>query len=149
MTCVVVFDGVELTGPIECDDPSALRDIDTRSGNRVLPLADGTRALEPIIDELDRTLVWSVDGRFAPDGSAYADREAGVEANLEFYRALFDPRGGATGTGLYDIEVQFTATSYAGAAQVIQYGQVRNGPTTARIVTRLVITSGELLESSS
>lgn len=149
MTCLVVFDGVTLDGPIECDDPGVLRDIDTRNGNKVFPLAAGTRALEPIMDELDRTLTWSVMGRVDPDGNPHEDREAGVEENLEFYRALFDPRGGEAGTGLYDIVVHFAATSYEGQAQVVQYGQARTGPTTARIVTRLIITAGELTEAAS
>lgn len=148
MTCLVVFDGVELTGPIECADPSVLRDIDTRHRNRVLPKAAGTRAIEPIIDELDRTLTWYVTGRIDPDGDAHTDREAGVELNLEFYRALFDPRGGESGTGLYDIELHYATKTYVGSAQVEQYGQVRTGPTTGQIITRLIITAGELLESS-
>lgn len=146
MTCLVVFDGVELTGPIECEDPGVLRDIDTRHRNRLLPKAPGTRPLEPIMDELDRTLAWSVTGRIDPNGTPHADREVGVEENLEFYRSLFDPRGGVAGTGLYDIELRFAGTSYVGSAQVEQYGQVRTGPTTARIITRLIIAAGELVE---
>lgn len=149
MTCLVIFDGVELSGAIECEDPGVLRDIDTRHRNRVMPGAGGTRAIEPVIDELDRTLTWFVTGRIDPNGDTHADRQEGVEANLEFYRSLFDPRGGAAGTGLYDIELHFAGTSFAGSAQVEQYGQVRTGPTTARIITRLIITAGELIESGS
>lgn len=149
MTCVVVFDGVTLEGPIECEDPGVLRDIDTRNGNIDIPGAPGTIPVEPILHELDRTLAWSVNGRFDPDGEPHADREAGVEANLEFYRALFDPRGGEDGTGHYDIALHFAATIYEGRVQVLQYGQARTGPTTARILTRLVISAGELTEAGS
>lgn len=149
MSCTVVFDGVTLDGPITCEDASILRDIVTRHRNRMFPHAQGTRPIEPVMDELDRTLTWFVSGRTDPTDTPYADRETGVEENLEFYRALFDPRGGTAGTGEYPIELHYAGDVFEGSAQVLQYAQVRTGPTTARIITRLIISAGELIASGS
>lgn len=149
MTCTVIFDGVTLDGPIECEDPSPLRDIDTRGANIPIAGVDGIIPVEHRPDELDRTLTWYVNGRIDPEGAAHPDREIGVEQNLEFYRDLFDPRGGAAGTGEYPIQLEFAGATYAGTAQVIQYGQVRTGPTTATIITRLLIAAGELVLEGS
>lgn len=149
MTCTVTFDGEALTGAIECEDPSPLRDLETRGNNVPVPYVDGTVPFEPYLHELDRTLVWLVNGRVAPiTGTPHSDRELGVADNLEHYRSLFDPRGGAAGTGEYAISVTLGDNTFSGLAQVKAYSQVRTGPTTAKIVTRLVIAAGELVSGS-
>lgn len=144
MTCAVTFDSEVLEHAIECEDPTPLRDIETRLHNQELPYVDGEVPFEPYLAGLDRTLTWLVNGRVDYTGTPHADREQGASDNLEHYRTLFDPRGGTAGTGQYSISLDFGSTTFSGLAQVKSYAAVRTGPTTAKIVTRLIIASGEL-----
>lgn len=145
MSETLTWDGEELSGCIEGEDLGLLRNYMTRGRNRVLPGAPGTRSLPPVMDELDVSLVWSVNGRFAPiTGTPHADREVGVEQNLEHYRTLFTT--GADPDGLHDVSLAYAGTTFEGAAQLREYAQVRTGPTTARIITRLIVTAGQLDE---
>lgn len=149
MSEVLTWDAEELSGPITCEDLGLLRAFMVRGANLTMPGAVGTRPFAPVMDELDVTLVWSVDGRFAPvTGTPHADRGIGVESNLEHYRTLFTTGGDPT-TGEHDISLAYAGQTYEGGAQVWGYAPVRTGPTTARIVTRLVVAAGALEVSSS
>lgn len=143
MSETLTWDGEALSGPIVCEDLSLLRAFATRGGNRVMPGAAGRRALAPVRDQIDVTLVWSVTGRFAPlTGTPHDDREVGLEENLEHYRALFTSAGDAEGE--HAISLAFAGDSFTGGAQLRDYAQARTGPETARILTRLTIAAGEL-----
>lgn len=147
MSETLTWDTEELSGCIVGEDLGLLRNFVTRGQNLRVPGKPGTLPLAPIMDELDVTLTWSVTGRFDPDGLPHMDRETGVEANLEHYRELFTT--GADADGFHDISLAYAGSTFAGSAQLREYAQARTGPETARILTRLVITTGELdLEGS-
>lgn len=148
MSEVLTWDSEELSGSIVCEDLAVLRSFATRGSNRTMPGAAGTRALAPVLDELDVTLAWAVTGRFDWNGSPYADPETGVEQNLEHYRSLFTT-GADPDTGEHDISLAFAGSTFEAGAQLRDYAQTRTGPTTARILTRLVIAAGEMEVASS
>lgn len=148
MSETLTWDGEELSGPITCEDLGLLRRFVTRGANLTMNGAAGTRPYAPIRDELDVTLVWSVDGRFDPDGNPHADREVGVEQNLEHYRTLFTT-GADPLTGEHDILLAYAGQTYEAGAQLREIAPVRTGPTTARLVTRLIVADGQLQVSSS
>lgn len=148
MSEVLTWDGEELSGPITAEDLGLLRAYMTRGGNVTMNGAPGTRPYAPIMDQLDVTLVWSVTGRFDPDGDPHANQELGVEQNLEHYRTLFTTGGDAL-TGEHDIILAYAGGTYEGGAQLWDYAQIRTGPGTARIVTRLVVAAGELEAAGS
>jgi len=145
---LLIFDSVSLEGPIEAEELDPLRNLAYRWENRIFPGAPGQRPIEPLADQLVETLTWKVTGRFDPDGDPHADREVGVEENLEYYRALFNSPGTA-GTGEHDVELHYGGKVLTGGCQVVNYGQVRTGPETAVIVTQLVIAASELTEEGS
>lgn len=148
MTEVLNWDGEDLEGPIVCEDLAPLRSFATRGANTLLPGAPGTSPNAPLMDELDVTLTWFVSGRFDPAGTPNADQEIGVEENLEHYRTLFTT-GQDPATGEHDIVLSFAASTFTAGAQLRDYAQARTGPTTARIITRLIIAAGELEETLS
>lgn len=148
MNELLTWEGEALDGCIVSEDLSGLRSFMTRGSNRTFPGANGTRPLAPVLDELDTTLRFFVSGRFAPDGTPHADRQTGVEQNLEHYRTLFTT-GADPDTGEHDIALDYAGTTYVGTAQVRDYAAVRTGDTTATILLRLVVPAGELSEDSS
>lgn len=148
MNELLTWDTEDLDGPIVCEDLSSLRNFATRGTNLVMHGAAGARPYVPILDQLDVTLVWAVTGRLTPAGAPHASQQVGVELNLEHYRTLFTTGGDAV-TGEHDIVYAFADTTFAGLAQLREYGQVRTGPGTARILTRLSIADGELAETGS
>lgn len=148
MSETLTWDSEELSGAIVCEDLGLLRAVMTRGANLVMPGAVGARPYAPTMDQLDVTLVWSVTGRFDSTGAPHENQETGVEQNLEHYRALFTT-GADPATGEHDVSLSYAGTTYTGGIQVWDYAQVRTGPTTARIVTRIVVAAGELEEAGS
>lgn len=147
MSETLTWDSEELSGPIECEDLGVLRNFVTRGSNLILPGAPGTLPIAPIQDELDVTLVWLVSGRFDPDGTPHVNQELGVEQNLEHYRDLFTT--GADADGQHDISLAYAGATFEGEAQLRDYAQARTGPGTARIITRLIVTAGQLEATGS
>ncbi len=148
MSETLTWDGEELSGCIVCDDLSPLRAFATRGSNTLYPGRSG-RTPNPVRrDQLDVTLAWTVTGRFDPDGLPHADREVGVEQNLEHYRTLFTT-GADPDTGEHDISLAYAASVFQGTAQLREYAPVRTGPGTATIITRLSIAAGILEEAGS
>jgi hypothetical protein len=143
----LVFDTIPLTGPIVPEELDPLRNLAYRWENLTMHGAEGTRPYAPIPDQLVEMITWKVTGRFDPAGTPHADREQGVEENLEYYRALFTAPGDA-GTGEHDLELHYAGTVYAGLCQVVNYGQSRTGPESGVIVTQFVIAATELVEGS-
>lgn len=148
MSETLTWGSEELSGPITCEDLGLLRNFVTRGRNRILPRAPGTRGLAPVRDELDVTLTWSVDGRFDPDGTPHADKELGAEQNAEHYRSVFTAPGDPD-TGETAISLAYAGQTYEGAAQLREYAQGRTGPGNFRILTRLIVTAGQLEEAGS
>lgn len=148
MSELLTWDGEDLDGCIVCEDLAVLRNFATRGGNLVMPGANGSRPYAPVLDQLDTTLTFAVTGRFDSDGSPHADREVGVEQNLEHYRDLFTT-GGDPDTGEHDISLSFAGSAFTGAVQVWEYAQARTGPTTAKILVRVTVAAGALTETGS
>lgn len=148
MSETLTWNTEELSGPIVCEDLGLLRNFVTRGRNRTLPRAPGTRGLAPLRDELDVTLTWVVTGRFDPDGDPHTDQELGAEQNAEHYRGVFTAPGDPD-TGETDISLAYAGSTYEGTAQLREYAQARTGPGTFRILTRLIVTAGELEEAGS
>lgn len=139
---------LDVIGCITCEDLSPLRSYMTRGTNLTMPGAVGTRPYAPVLDELDVTLVWILSGRFAPNGTPHSNHEQGVEQNVEHYRSLFTTPGAAI-TGEHVISLAYAGSTYGGTAQLRDLAVVRLGPGNARIVTRLVVTDGELVTTGS
>lgn len=148
MNELLTWDSEDLEGPIACEDLSVLRNFATRGSNLIMHGAVGARPYAPILDQLDVTLTWVVTGRLTPAGAAHPDQQTGVEANLEHYRELFTT-GGDADTGEHVISLAFAGSTFTGLAQLREYAQVRTGPGTARILTRLSVADGELAETGS
>lgn len=148
MSELLVFDGEELDGPIAAEDLSPLRSASFRGSNRVLPGVEGRMATPRRIDALDQTLVFAVTGRFDTTGAPHADREIGLEQNLEHYRALFTAPGDPD-TGEHPVELRYAGAVFTGGIQVNDYTSVRTGPETAQIVLRVNIPAGGLVEVGS
>lgn len=136
----LTIDTVPISGAIRCDDPLPLRNIVRRfAGNRLLPRASGRRRLSMLLDQVDETLTFKVNGLVDNTGAPNADPVTGVEANLEFYRALFLP------DIAHALTLDYAGTSFAGEVQIPESSQVRTGPLSALIVARFVIPAGELV----
>lgn len=143
MSETLTWDDEELSGEITCEDLGVLRAFVTRGANLTMHGAPGTRPYAPIEDELDTTLVWSVTGRFDPDGTPHANQELGVELNLEHYRTVFTTGADPT-TGEHDAVLSYAGGTWEGGIQLKEYAPVRTGPGTAKIVTRVVVAAGHL-----
>lgn len=145
MSELLVFDGEELNGPIAAEDLSVLRAATFRGRNGLRPYVAGSVPRKRWLDGLDQTIVFSVTARTDPDGTPHTDREVGLEQNLEHYRTLFTT-GGDDDTSEHEVELHYAGTVFAGMLQVDDYASVRTGPETARIVLRVAVAGGELLE---
>lgn len=146
MSEYLIFDGVTLDGPIECEDLGVLRNFVTRGRNRTLPRAPGKRALVLVMDEIEETLVWFVKGTPSVT-DVPQDPIEGLVANREFYRNLFTSGGSAVSE--HDIELHMEDFVFDGTLQVVEYAQPRTGPQTATLMTLVRVPSGELTATGS
>ncbi len=140
----LTFDSVDLVRSINALDLAPLRNWVTRYANVVMPGAAGTRPYPPVPDELDVDITWRLKGStHVLTGAPHSDKQVGVEINMEACRTLFKSNADAT-TGEHDVELHFAGLVLTGDAQVLDYAQVRTGPFTAILITRLLIAAGEL-----
>lgn len=147
MSEYLIFDGVTLDGPIECEDLGVLRNMVFRGKNRLYPGASGRRPLRLVMDELEETLVWFVRGTPDVNGDPQ-DPEDGLVANREFYWNLFG--GGGDGqTSEHEIVLHMADFVFDGTLQVVEYAQPRTGPQTATILTLVRVPSGVLQATGS
>lgn len=148
MSEYLIFDGVTLDGPIECEDLKILRNYVTRGSNLELPGAAGTRAYKPVRDQLSETLTWFVRGHISAANDQPQDPEEGIVANLEFYRNLFTSPGDPD-TGEHTITLHLSDFIFTGTMQIREYADPTTGPMTATILTRFTIPSGQLEATGS
>lgn len=113
-----------------------------RGDNGELPYVPGTVAYPGWLDEIDTSLTWHVKGYWDPDGNPYGDAAAGLDLNLEHYRALF--RDSADPDGTKPVTLVTAAYTRSGFMQCRRWVPVRHSPETATVVTRLVIPAGRL-----
>lgn len=132
----ITIDAVAITGPIRCEDPTVLRNFVRRGQNRILPRTPGRRATSLVLDQLDETLTFRVDGLHDHTGAVNADMETGLEENLEYYRAAFQPT--------VTITLDYAGDTFTGDAQIPEYAQARTGPISGVIIARVVIPAGQL-----
>lgn len=145
MSEYLIFDGVTLDGPIECEDLGVLRNLIHRGRNSLLPGAPGRRALPLLLDELEETLVWYLHGTPSVTDIPQ-DPIEGLTANREFYRNLFTSGGP---TKEHDIELHLDDFVFDGTIQVVEYAQPRTGPQTATLLTLVRVPAGELEATGS
>lgn len=135
----LTVDAELLTGGIKCDDLSGLRNYMRRGANRRFPNTDGSRAsTQLLLDELDETLTFRVNGLKDWLGATNADPALGLETNLNHYRGLFAP------VVIHDIDLAFGGSTFSGEAQTPDYAQQRTGPFTALVIVRFIVPAGVL-----
>jgi hypothetical protein len=137
----ITFDTELLTGAIKCDDETVLRNFARRGSNRILSGAPGQRQNALLLDQLDETLTFKIDGRVDYTGSPHSDMVAGLEENLEHYRALFLP------DVLHDISLDYAGSTFTGEVQTPEYAHARTGPISGVAIVRFIILAGELDEA--
>lgn len=146
----VIFDewveagGVALgTHAIRPEDLTPLRGAMYRGANQLLVGARGRKPIAPILDQLDVTVRWKINGIWTPDGVVNANPAAGADANLETYRAaMCDSADPDTGEKDWTLHLS-DGTSIDAPVQCWDWSPVRTGPASFVVVTRLVVASGE------
>lgn len=113
-----------------------------RGNNRVMPGAEGQRALRGVMDQIDEPVTWYVDGRTKWDGTAHSSAASGLIQNLNYYRAAFFDQADAT-TGLVAGTLTLANGTVTANIQVRDWDQVWTGPMSATVVTRIVVPDGE------
>lgn len=138
-------EGTSLDTPaIRAEDLTGLRARMLRGANLTMNGAIGTRPYAPILDELEATVRWKLNGFREPDGTPYADPQQGLDENLELYRAAFMDGADAT-TGEKDFTLHLATEDLTAPIQVWSWDPVRSGPGTMIVVTRLVVAGGLLV----
>jgi hypothetical protein len=131
------------------EDIDPLRAKVTRGENLVMNGAEGRRPYAPILDEVDVTIRWSLNGVYAPDGTRHTNARRGLHDNFAFYEALIYG-GSDPDTGEKDIELHLDDDLVLTAPmQVRTFDPVRLAPTEMLVLTRIVIAAGTLVTTGS
>lgn len=113
-----------------------------RGDNLELPYVEGRSPVRGWLDQIDDVFEWFVDGRFDPSGNVNADPAAGLDDNLEHYRALFRDNGDEAGR--VAISLHTPSRVLDGLMQVRRWTPVRTGPHLYTVVTRIVVAAGRV-----
>lgn len=148
MAVIILPEWLEIDGEPTATPAFQHQDIDPllgeedRDDNEIVPYVHGRNAFPGWLEQVDETITWKVNGFHDPDGVPHADPWDGLEANIEYYRALF--RDDVDSAGRKPIELHKGAVVRTGLMQCRRWRPVRQSAPTALVVTRLVIPAGRL-----
>lgn len=141
----LVIDSETVAGPdIAAEDLMGFRAAMYRGANLTMPGAEGQRPYAPVLDALDVSVSFFVNGFTLHSGSVSSDPQDTLDLNVEHYRALFCDGGDAT-TGEKDYTLVLPSRTLVAPVQCWDWSPVRTGPATATVVTRLVVCAGAMV----
>lgn len=141
----LVIDSEDVDGPdIIAEDLMGFRAAMYRGANLTMSGAVGQRPYAPILDALEVSVNFRINGFTSYSGTPSSDPQDTLDLNVEHYRALFCDGGDAL-TGEKDYTLVLPSRSLIAPVQCWDFSPVRTGPATATVVTRLIVAAGAMV----